>query len=84
MYNIYYNLEDYGSPGHTIESSATTVVKAFMDAIREIRRVLTTTKVELLPVSETEFVIWAYDFPQGYLSIKQVGPETSATDLEKR
>jgi len=76
MYNIYYNLEEYGSSGHTIQSSATTVVKAFMDAIREMRRVLTTTKVELLPVNETEFVIWAFGLPQGYLSIKPVGPKT--------
>jgi len=71
MYNIYYNLEEFGSSGHTIQSSGDTMIKAFMDAIREMRRVLTCTKVELLPVNETEFVVWAYDLPQGYLSITE-------------
>ena len=72
MYNIYYNLDKIGTPGHNVKSSADTVVKAFMDAVREMRRVLTTERVELLPVSETEFVIWAYDYPQGYLQITEL------------
>jgi len=75
MYNIYYNLDKIGTPGHNVQSSADTDVKAFMDAVREMRRVLTTSRVELLPVSETEFIIWAYDYPQGYLQITELEPD---------
>lgn len=76
MYDIYYNLKKFGSDGHTFESSATTEIKACSDAVQELRRVLKTLKVEILSVGEMEFVIWAYRWPQGYLSIKLVGSKT--------
>jgi len=82
MYNIFYNLEEFGADGVTFRSYGTTVVKAFMDAVREMRKVLKTKDVELLQVEDMEFAIWAFGMPQGYLSIKEVGPETSAADLE--
>jgi len=82
MYNIFYNLEEFGADGVTFNSYGTTVVKAFMDAVHEMRRVLKTKDVELLQVEDMEFAIWAFGMPQGYLSIKEVGPKTSAPDLE--
>ncbi len=82
MYNIYYNLDDYGTDGYKFESDANTPVKAFMDAVREMRKVLKTRDVELLDLGDMEFAIWTRGNPQGYLSIKQVGPETSAQGVE--
>jgi len=81
MYKIYYNLEEYGADGVTFNSYGSTVVRAFMDAVREMRKVLKTKDVELLQVGEMDFAIWAYGMPQGYLSIKELGPETSVQDL---
>jgi len=82
MYNIYYRLKGSDGDGVTFRSYGTTDVKAFMDAIKEMRKVLQTKDVELLQVEDMEFAIWAFGMPQGYLSIKEVGPETSAPDLE--
>ncbi len=73
MYNIYYSLKDPDTDEFTFTSYATTVVRAYLDAIREMRKVLKTKDVELLQVGEMEFAIWAYKNPQGYLSIKEVG-----------
>ena len=81
MYNIYYNLYHCGTDGYKFDSSAKTIVDAFMDAIREMRKVLSTSKVELVPLNDTEFVIWAFGIPQGYLSINEVGPKTQELGL---
>ena len=81
MYNIYYRMSVRGDDSFTFTSDATTVVSAYMDALREIRKVLNTKDVELLEVGDMEFAIWARGNPQGYVSIKEVGPETSTPDL---
>ncbi len=83
MYNIFYNLDEFGAKGHNLTSKATTTVKAFMDAVRELRRVLKTKNVKLLQVGNMEFVIWADKEPRGYLSIKRYGPKTSVNELPK-
>ncbi len=75
MYNIFYNLEEFGADGVTFRSYGTTDVRAFMDAVREMRKVLKTNDVELLQVGDLEFAIWAFGTPQGYLSIKEQGPD---------
>ncbi len=76
MYNIYYSLKDEGWVGHDIVACVNTELMASMVAVREMRRVLRATTVKLLPLSEMEFVIWSFGRPQGYLSIKEVGPVT--------
>jgi len=82
MYNIYYSLADSGWESHDITSDANTVVKAFMDAVREMWSVLSTKELEFLPVGEMEFVVWGYGKCKAFLAITEIGPETSAQGLE--
>jgi len=81
MYKIYYSLASTEWQGVEFESDASTPVKAFMCAVREVRRVLATMEVEFLPVDEMEFVIWAFGKCKGFLAITELGPETSVQDL---
>ena len=76
MYNIYYSLADADWHGHDREVVADTAVQAFMEAVRLVREVLATRDFELLMVGEMEFVIWACHKCKGFLSVKEVGPET--------
>ena len=76
MYNIYYSLADSEWEGHDLKTDAHTSVRAFMDAVREIRRLLNTMDVEFLPVGDMEFVLWLDGACKGYLSITECGPKT--------
>jgi len=82
MYNIYYSLASTEWDGIEFDTNANTAVKALFCAAREIRTRLMTMEIELLPVGEMEFVIWAKGKCQGYLAITEIGPVTSAPDLE--
>ncbi len=74
MYNIHISLVRNNWVGIDVQSEAKTTVKAFMDAVRLVRRLLYSTKVEFLPINQTEFVIWLQGKCKGYLSVKPVGP----------
>jgi len=81
MYNIYYSMKDSGWDDNNRRVVADTILQAFMEAARIVRELLSTREVEFLPVSQTEFVIWAFGTCKGYLQVKEVGPETSAQGL---
>jgi len=74
MYNIYYSLADSDWQGYNIESHGDTVIKAFMDAVRAVRKALSTTAIEFLPVGEMEFVIWSQGKCKGFLSVTEQEP----------
>ena len=83
MYNIYYNIDVGEGEGIQFVADVNTSVKAFMVAVKEMRRVLSTQAVEFLCIGEMEFVLWAYGKCAGYLSIKEVGPDVSGRKVPK-
>jgi len=76
MYSIYYSLSDSDWQGVEFTTNVNTQVKAFMVAVKEMRRVLATKAVEFLIVDEMEFVVWAYGTCKGFLRITECGPKT--------
>ena len=76
MYNISYSMKDAGWEAVEFQTNATTMVQAFMCAVREIRTVLMSKEVTFLIISDTEFVIWLQGKCKGFLVVNKVGPVT--------
>ncbi len=76
MFDIYISFAHDNWDGYEMESDDSVILLAFMVAVKEIRRVLKTTEIELLAVGEMEFVIWCQGRCKGFLSVQERGPKT--------
>ena len=67
---------------HSFHTDNTNEVLAYVTTIRKLKEYTYIKTLDFIPLGNGEYIIWGQGKCQGYMAIKEVGPETSEPDSE--
>jgi len=82
MFNVIIHLSPHDWHECDYEVEVNDMTKAYVSAIREVKRKLNMVAVDFIPLCGGQYIIWAQGVCQGYMKIKEVDEPPTDTNRD--
>lgn len=80
MFKIKIRLGVDGWHSHDFDMEEDELALAYTVTIQKVKHIVQIQALDFIPLGDGEYIVWGNGICQGYMAIKEVGPETSEPD----